>query len=316
MPSHFSGCRRASERCQLGLSHFYGEGQECRDLYSAGVNLAVAESPKLESVYEKLAECAVLDTIPCPTSSTLFEAQVLTGALISCLSEVYAQAGDSCEGDACAPGLRCTGANDTMCGECEVSPEGWCEETYDCEALEFCDNETNLCVSFLADGASCTSDRHCLSGSCREDFCAQPGGVGDPCESADECDYTLKCASGSCRAPGGEGDACVDSTDCRFSFVCEASVCRRTGMSEISVGEPCRLYGCTEGAYCDFAEEICKSAAVGEPCLSTCGFERACLEGSCAELVPVGGQCNADSDCQSSKCIDSSCAADLGCGAF
>jgi hypothetical protein len=303
-------------RCDLGLPRIYGEGQACVDLYAASAREVIAQSPELEPFYESIGECAALESAPCPSSSTANDRQAVTTTLLSCWADVWSVAGDSCSGDVCAPGLRCTGASDTTCGECEVSPEGWCDENYDCEPLERCDDETNHCVSLLADGEVCSVDLDCLSGVCQAGTCQKPSGEGEACSDALWCDAYLKCVAGSCRAPGGAGSPCDSSDDCRYSFACKGGTCIKTGVSDIAVGEPCRYLGCVQGAYCDFIEGVCKSDAVGEPCSYSCGRQRACFDGKCANKLPVGAECSVDEACESSNCSAGSCVEELRCGAF
>ena len=52
-----------------------------------------------------------------------------------------------------------------------------------------------------------------------------PGGLGEGCETNDNCAGELVCVLNVCRESGGDGDTCDESLDCAGELVCENDVC-------------------------------------------------------------------------------------------
>jgi hypothetical protein len=92
----------------------------------------------------------------------------------------------------CAEGKACSQPTDCLTGVCDGGTCVGCVEHDDCEAANWCSNES--CVPQKAQGDSCAEDAQCTSGHCADGVCCD-----DAC--AGECRACINAYTG---APQGE----------------------------------------------------------------------------------------------------------------
>lgn len=174
----------------------------------------------------------------------------------------------------------------------------------------------------LADGASCTADAQCESGSCflasavSCGRCGPRAALGADCTNA-RCERGLECG-GDGRCTNGEvGAACAKDDDCRLLSVCRSGACApllEEGAACVvfpgAADVPCNLF---KGFYCKAAglgdrsgtctKAVVRLAEAGEACnitaLSPFTFTGCrngeCRNDRCVARVADGTSCAADS---------------------
>lgn len=186
----------------------------------------------------------------------------------------------------CAQGLRCPPGTDARCEDpCATVAMG-----QSCE------------VKSCAEGLECTNDQVCLA----------PGGVGEPCISAEQpCEEGLFCSElpePQCSKLGELGEPC-DLRPCAVGLTCDYSqsmVC----VEVPGEGEPCVEYQCAEGLLCDDTQmpAVCV-ARPGEGELCMLG---ACAEGLFCDMAQMTAVCVALPG-EGEPCVESQCAEGLLC---
>jgi len=211
-------------------------------------------------------------------------------------------AGSECASGACVDGYCCGSACNKACevcnvtpGTCTPSPKGsggrtscgvgscdgvqrvcstTCTTDADCSASGFCSAGT--CVATSAQGAACTRDRQCTTGSCRDGFCCNSGcsGACETCAkvkgaSADGTCTPLPastkpaaCGGYACTGTSGAcAAACTTDAGCATGFYCDGSFCQKTRAQ----GDGCARTGqCTSGLTC--ADGVCCNSACDGLC--------------------------------------------------
>jgi hypothetical protein len=134
----------------------------------------------------------------------------------------------------------------------------------------FCDDATNLCTAYLADGAACAESEQCTSYSCFNDVCQARARTGETCGTdlrpclliGDHCSDTTM----TCTPLGLGGDACTEDEDCSPIYHCETAT--STCVLLPRTGESCaETQDCLDRNTCDETTLICVAPkADGQPC--------------------------------------------------
>lgn len=164
----------------------------------------------------------------------------------------YAETGEACAPDRCAPGLYCTGE-----GRCQPElslgqscPEGW----------------------------GCALPAVCALGSCRE-----LAELGEPCATDTPCVYPWFCAEGRCVVGVGPSEPCELDRHCPDGLRCgflPLGGRERACLQPPKLGDPCdRRLGCARDLEC---------VADSSPLLGTCAraSDAGAAEGAPAEQSP------------------------------
>ena len=199
-----------------------------------------------------------------------------------------AAVGESCEEDYhCANGRLCL---DARCVE-HAPIGGRCRRRTDCGDGADCVAEQGqedrfVCRPLLDLGAACSYAWGCASGICRNEICAAPAAIGEPCpeDVKNSCVPEAYCEhtpSRTCRLRFAAGRECNPNADqCAQDLYCDRQdeVCRRRP----GLGQACDYYPtgdeCETGSYCDRESDTCVAPLpLGAPCA---GGDR-CAEGRC-----------------------------------
>ncbi|PTL84220.1 hypothetical protein [Vitiosangium sp. GDMCC 1.1324] len=211
------------------------------------------------------------------------------------------------EGFECSSGDECA-SHECVQGACLTpvsGPGGPCDEDVDCARPTVC--EADRCL--LPDGLACTDADLCRSGRCERSRCAPRLAPGGTCQENTDCAEPARCLDGRCLLP--------DGAPCTRAELCDSGRCEKgTCQAPVGLGEPCTTdRNCREPTRChqglclrpDGTE--CKSAA---QCIS--GH---CDNGLCRTVVPPGGQCRQDGDCQfPTRCVQGTCQSRVSAGGF
>lgn len=145
----------------------------------------------------------------------------------------------------------------------------------------YCDDTTNLCTSYLADGAACMLNLQCASNSCVGDVCHPRAHTGEACGQdvasclliGDHCSDTTM----TCTPVGLDGDACTSDEDCSTIYDCDTT----TGTCVLlpQLGESCaETQDCLDRSICDPTTMLCTAPrADGQ----TCEFDEDCDSRHC-----------------------------------
>ncbi|MEW5849299.1 MAG: hypothetical protein AB2A00_10820 [Myxococcota bacterium] len=205
-----------------------------------------------------------------------------------------------------------------------------------CAGGLICARESGVAVNGVCRAAPDESGERC---GMRPDLHPSCSSTGADAASL-QCSRTEDGGEGVCVASsnGQVDDLCVQSYACRAGHYCAGvnedagtpGQCRRGG----ALGQPCGYeteweYTCQEG-FCGYTGPdggytyVCQPyRGLGEACsYEECGPLYRCLEGVCAERIPVGSPCTGYSDCvpgavcsDEGVCAPSECVYyDLGCG--
>jgi hypothetical protein len=184
--------------------------------------VAVETAGLLRLTSAGLAACARhLDSVACAE-----QASELQGPCAS-MWEGQQPAGGACgigsagiENMVCAPGARCV-LDLSFCGTCEATAPlgGDCSVGSDCEVTAACVNDR--CVARAGVGASCADVECVTEARCEQELCVprhEKGGVGEPCATVLDCQYTLACVEQECVAAAPLGATCDAGTPCDGGF--------------------------------------------------------------------------------------------------
>ncbi len=177
--------------------------------------------------------------------------------------------GEACANGNCAPGTYCDETTDLcvtglpISGACAFvrSNDAARFETM-CAAGFYCTGYVHGdCVPQLADGATCSDSKQCLSGRCDGTTCRARKADGDRCGSSLECADGSGCRSTAdgarCARLGVSGQACTLDDDCLRELDCVAGACIER---DYGIGEHCNFdYECAAPAHC-------RSTIVGGRC--------------------------------------------------
>jgi hypothetical protein len=245
---------------------------------------------------------------------------------------------DGCQSGYCNNGHR-TDAGVRTCGTIALGLP--CGAQADCSAAAFCNGLTlttpGLCASRIALGAACTIQRQadpndgCADGAlCFENVCKPRNHqqqLGQSCRTG-----SLDCAMGGwcpplpndagyplCTAQVTAGAACASSAECRAGLRCTNNVCQPLA----SAGQQCfaqqqckdlltcplvdagmGFFACTPlvspGGNCTASGTTCASGTDN----GQGGFcERDAGLGTCSALLAEGGDCGANAQCASGRCL-------------
>jgi hypothetical protein len=154
---------------------------------------------------------------------------------------------------------------------------------------------------------------------------------GEPCFDSVECqngycDENLNRCPGVCHVLRTEGVVCIATDECEPGLVCgPAGIC----LPPVAQGADCSEAACQTGLVC--ISNQCANPTIGMVCsqATDCGDSLTCVfpaesnMGACQALVPPGGSCGQDADCQGRQlCVANyplnTCASpgdlDAGCG--
>jgi Cys-rich repeat protein len=196
--------------------------------------------------------------------------------------------GASCQHDSdCRSGLSCDN------GKCSSTSTGTCAKDSDCPAGQSCvdgacqggttdgGGMTDGTVSHDRDvpnGGACTGNADCQSGLCLNRTCMPTTPPPGSCNTNADC-TTGTCVNGSCSGDHSvpNGGDCTTNNDCQ-SFLCVNGKC-----------QPGATPMCTKD--------------------SDCASGATCVNGECqgTMMVPNGGACTGNDDCQSGLCVNGTC---------
>ena len=197
--------------------------------------------------------------------------------------------GEFCHTDFfCSAMTRRCRARVAITAPCEVSMQG-----NSCQNGGFCDGTQPgmgpVCVPVRGANTGCTSQFQCAQGlSCVDRFCSG-GADGHRCRNDFDCDAPLACAGdGKCRP------TLALDTDCT------------TG------GAACR-----EGLTCTSTMSMSKCRprpVVGQSCANAVCYFGRCVNSTCEDPIPDGGECMTTNDCiPGLQCDMGLCAAPIAC---
>lgn len=164
----------------------------------------------------------------------------------------------------------------------------------------------------LGDGAACSSNPQCASGSC---FVADGGTCGKcgtrapdggDC-SQSRCEKGLVCNTDKrCVRPAGAGVACNERTQCAFGLTCSKGTCVAT----LAAGAPCTVSGGDAVDLCDRSKGLYCQGEGGGGASGTCAsFDLAVAGGACGVVgspprptICEGGDCSGGS-LQNRTCV-------------
>ncbi|MBI2393901.1 MAG: hypothetical protein HYV09_30295 [Deltaproteobacteria bacterium] len=211
--------------------------------------------------------CDGVDTTACKYPATTTACGVAT-----CVGGVERHV-STCDGAGkCGDVPRSCG--DFVCGAtaCKTT----CASKADCvNPNHFC--SYGKCIPVGANGATCTTDEACASGSCVDGTCCESKCTGQ-CEACDVPGQLGKCVPIKGKPHGARAACAVDSADACKTAVCDGT---NTAACAGTVG-PCGAYAC------DGAALACKSACVGD---GDCAKGYECDDGTC---VPRTSKCTLD----------------------
>lgn len=222
---------------------------------------------------------------------------------------------DSCRRCEAAPipgddGAPCTSGGDCLSVHCvngfcaTVGERGSsCMSSGECQGNLICRGDPLICDDLGSEGDACAADYSCLKDlACRGDppVCVPRSAVGTPCDRTS----TVPCSG-----------LCVFEQEDAAMGVC--------GFELPVAGEPCAYQGAGPICYYGHAYEsfvdgaavacVCRDhEAAGGPCRSDLDcVSRSCtgadpqdpaVFGSCDALVPIGGECSRDENCETGFC--------------
>jgi len=211
------------------------------------------------------------------------------------------------EGGSCSKDIECEMGLVCINGRCEQVPDKGtdCETNDDCGYGEICNNKRcepgpSSC-SFAPD--TCGNRTTCLYNVERR--CVPKGGVGAPCEGAEQCEVGLVCSEGFCAEAPKEGEPCKDGIYCAIGLACDLHTATCAPLPDY--GEPCALgpfgpFVCKEGLACK------NGVCVEPPGLGLeCASDAVCAEGLVCDFRPDG------SFCDNPHLLDEPCQADRTC---
>jgi hypothetical protein len=162
----------------------------------------------------------------------------------------------------------------------------------------------------LADGATCTADAECSSGSCFVADAATCGkcgprvAAGADCTNAN-CERGLKCSSGNVCTTGQTGAACLVDDDCHFPVA--SSCINHACAAPLDTDAPCASNPGTTDPHCDLTKSLyCKPDAAGAKTgkCSTLSITNVATGAACGLIAnPLGVAFCTDSVCTTNKCV-------------
>ena len=202
----------------------------------------------------------------------------------SCLADTQCHSGH-CQAGACV---------NAVCGNAGTA----CTTAGDCCGGTFCNNFTYgvwQCKGPQANGAACTADPQCLSGSCQSGSCAAAACA----NSGTTCSINADCCAGTfcfnytyapptCKTALANGNYCINDAQC-LSNRCRSSLC--VAAACVANGDACQGdTDCCVSSYCK----------VGSPYLA--------VPASCAAAGSTSAYCNTNRQCVSLNCVNHACA--------
>jgi hypothetical protein len=240
--------------------------------------------------------------------------------LPACASSVATLA-ESCDGSGKCPSARsqacdATGCDGTLCKGCKLDSE--------CTAGSYC--RGGICTTFAENGAACSRDDECESGSCTDGVCCN-GTCDGQCEACNVPGKVGTCAPSTGKPVGTRAKCTGDGTTCGGE--CDGThrdTCSYAGFGVTCVEPTCTKGRATIAAFCNGAGQ-CPQAEVQQcpgqcdgsgticagDCAGTCSsIDTYCSAGVCLPLKLAGEPCNSLAECASSFCVDGMCC-DRGC---
>lgn len=204
----------------------------------------------------------------------------------------------------CVSGAECVfidGAaieNQCLSGELD-SP---CEDSYQCDSGLYCGTTKSCEAALLADqvcdqNSQCLDPLTCVGESDSAGTCRLVNTVGASCDTSCDgslfCERTGQATTGSCSPPLQLGGMCESDSNCQTDLYCREI--DRTCQARGELNMPCESYGCVQGLFC--SNELPNDGP----------------EGTCAEPVINGLECDRDSHCESNICSSNVCEAYMSC---
>jgi hypothetical protein len=166
--------------------------------------------------------------------------------------------------------------------------------------------QCGTCAPRLSAGGSCVDDGDCTpplvctTPASGAGSCVMPVDLNAACDPASApCRYSLSCRDGFCATPGGANVSCADFEDCDFrhGFLCNLStfVCGSASASTTTCGAPASngsLQYCPANGYCSTSGNCLAAALDNRPCSATgplCTAPAACVNGTCT--LPTSTDC-------------------------
>lgn len=218
-------------------------------------------------------------------------------------------------------GQSCQDATECQSNYCNYSSRTCtqhCNTDTDCAAGEYCDWDTNRCLTLRADGEACQDDQECLAGNCRQnDTCGLPPKIGEACTTG-ECYPAGYCSNGVCVKGKQPGEACEGIQECQAPYLCREKTCQAMNLAcrPGKLNEGCAfLRVCDESTWCDSgAGFVCKAKKTqGSTCSQAeeCGAGLTCVYGAeggtCSPRGGEGATCTSGNDCLAGlNCVRSS----------
>lgn len=210
--------------------------------------------------------------------------QIIYGDVATCVTRGEL----GCNADVSAAGSNTTNAN---LGSCAAA-----YSDASCESLINAAPDACIVPGERGDGEACAASAqcqstHCNTGTSNCGTCAPLSAAGGPCDTGDDCENGLVCASSVCAVPVAAGGACTESAQCSGFLICKGGTCATPG----AAGQPCTpsASDCdfTQALYCDPASSTCKLiqfAGPGESCGLVDNTLVACSGGGDCSGSPTG----------------------------
>jgi hypothetical protein len=181
-----------------------------------------------------------------------------SGGCSTCSETTHTCSDPAPTGTFCSDNNNCTTSDQcNASGSCVGQPRDCSSSAYQYGGCRVgvCDATFGGCTSVTVvdgtscdDGYPCTTGDHCVSGSCQYTTLAVSGTpCGAPCLVGGTCSgASVTCSNYLTTAPSGT--PCDDGNPCTVSDICSGSTCY--GPSYATVGTPCTMAGCPNGAQC------------------------------------------------------------------
>ena len=178
----------------------------------------------------------------------------------------------------------------------------------------------------VINGAACGAATQCQSTFCKRQgscgVCAPRQAGGESCNSDEQCDPNLVCASSACVAPGEAGASCDDKHPCRNDLYCKAGVCSTKAGAGDSCADTDKACDIVRGVGCNPFTKICQNVRVakkGDPCgivagtLVLCEASGLCEGGTLATPGTCTGAAGDGQACGTADANGRSCLAPANC---
>ncbi|MFW5920893.1 MAG: matrixin family metalloprotease, partial [Polyangiales bacterium] len=214
--------------------------------------------------------------------------------------------GEPCsDPDDCASGRCATTPSGGVCTRsCDWLDTGSCPDGFYCDgdATGICGGDNGICLEGSAGSASlgdaCSQDTDCASLYCSDSVCAEPcvPGGATSCPDGLRCQETAISGCGACKESGGVGDSCETNEDCVTRYCAERGSDGSTFCTDICTTRE----DCPSGFTCESAGDVSvcvppEDGGIG----ASCEGNTDCLSGLCTTSNFCTDRCAGDGDCPS-----------------